>query len=349
MNERIKWNGSIEDRRVELLCEGFSYSEVALVLSEEFNLNVTRSKVLDRSRRTNTLKSQVLESKTSSISTEETLNKSLFPNEVYGQDESITFAPEKKRILNTIWESFNDGKSKKILSLSDLHAPYMDFEAVEKALIEHSDADILVLNGDVFDGQALSDYDKLNDFDIEIEFEQVFILLDTVTKMFEKIYWVGGNHDLSRFMRMVARKFGQGLKKYVMKRLNPIEYIAEKYDNLTVVPHQFMQAGKCIFVHPDGYSSALMSTAIKQTEIFEANKEELLPHQEFQCVVQGHTHDLGEYYYNGVKVIEQGYLSYTQDYRFDKPVKRRNTKGYAVIHLDEEGNVNFNKTHAYYV
>ncbi|MNV50902.1 hypothetical protein D3C71_1429320 [compost metagenome] len=148
---------------------------------------------------------------------------------------------------------------------------------------------------------------------------------------------------------MVSRKFGQGMKKYVLKRLNPIDYIAEKYDNITVVPHQWMQVGKAIFVHPDGYSSALMSTALGQEKVLRANAEEMLPDPNFQALIQGHTHDLGEYYVNGTKVIEQGCLCYQMDYRFDRPSSRRWVQGYAVVQLNSDGSVDFNNTRSYSV
>lgn len=335
MSKNITWTPEIDARRIHLIKNNMSYFEIAKILEKEFCINVTKGAVEYRSRKTNTLHTQVNLTK-----------NSLFKSKLYQPDDQLLFTPEKKKILNEIWESLNDNKSKKILSLSDLHAPFINFRAVEEAILSHSDSDILVLNGDIFDGHAMSDFDKLNDFNIEIEFEQVFELLDVVTKIYKKIYWVGGNHDMSRFMRMVSRKFGQGMKKYVLERLNPINYIAEKYENVIVVPHQWVQIGKCVFNHPDGYSSALMSTVLGQEKILRANIHDL-PFPELQCVVQGHTHDLGEYYINGCKVMEQGHLGYIPDYRFDKPTARRWQLGYAVVHLDKNGNVDFNNTRTY--
>lgn len=348
------WTPEVDNRRLQLLSEGYSYSEMAVILSTEFQVLLTKWMVIERCRKTSTTKSEV---EINSLEKEVVLQEvpynvlssnSLFPAEAYEVNEEVTFAPEKQRQLRTIWEKYNDGKAKKILSLSDLHAPFINFTAVEQAIKDHGDADILMLNGDVFDGHALSDFDKMNDFDIEVEFKQVFMLLDVVTKHFKEVIWVGGNHDFTRFMRFVSRKFGQGMKKYVMQRLNPIDYIAEKYNNLLVVPHNWVEIGKCIFVHPDGYSSALMSTAIKQSEYLTANKQ-FLPYADFQALVQGHTHDLGEYFINGKKIIEQGCLCHLMDYRFDRPSSRRWVTGYAVIELDAEGNVDFNKSRNYIV
>jgi len=361
---RKKWTDKIDKRRIELITEGYTYRETALILSDEFNEHFTAKAVEARCYSTNTLKNKIMSSHIeksnkklnkkdkytfSNKVIKNKTDKNLFPKYLYEQNEEVNYSPEKKRILYRIWNQFNDGKPKKILSLSDLHAPFINFNSVEKAIKDHMDADILVLNGDVFDGQALSDYDKLNDFDIEIEFEQVFALLDVITKLFKEIYWVGGNHDLSRFIRMVSRKFGQGMKKYVINRLNPINYIAEKYDNVTVIPHQWMQIGKAIFIHPDGYSSTLMSTALGQEKVLRANAEEMLPDPNFECLVQGHTHDLGEYFINGCKVIEQGCLTYTPDYRFDKPAGRKWVQGYAVVHLNSDGSVDFNNTRSFYI
>lgn len=350
-----QWPSELDNRRLELLKDGYSYNETALILSTEFKSIITKWMVIERSKKTNTTASELRSQNNNSSFVGETrilsnneVEKKMFPDEAYKINEDLVFAPEKMRQLKEIWEKYNDGKSKKILSLSDLHAPFIDFSAVEEAIKNHSDADILMLNGDVFDGHALSDFDKLNDFDIEIEFKQVFTLLDVVTKHFKHVIWNGGNHDFTRFMRYVSRKFGQGMKKYVMKRLNPIDYIAEKYDNILVVPHNWVQIGKCIFTHPDGYSSALMSTAMNQAAYLRANKD-FLPHSEFQAVVQGHTHDLGEYYVNGTKIIEQGSLCVMMDYRFDKPTSRKWVTGYAVVHLDNEGNVDFNESRNYII
>lgn len=346
----IKWNidKEFDIRRIELLKEGYSYRETAEIMTMEFNIHFSKDSIQNRSRNTNTTKQDTLV-KTLEKETRTTGSNSLFPSEAYKVNEDLLFTPEKKRRLEEIYHQFNDGKPKKILSLSDLHAPFIDFKAVEKAVIEHRDADILVLNGDVFDGQAMSDFDKLNDFDIEREFEQVFTLLDVVTKMFDKVLWLGGNHDMSRFIRMVSRKFGQGMKKYVLKRLNPIDYIAEKYDNVVIVPHQWAQIGECIFIHPDGYSSALMSTAIGQEKILRANMHEMLPNPKFHCLIMGHTHDMGEYFLNGTKIIEQGCLTYPPDYHFDRPGQRRWVKGYAVAHLNADGSIDFNNTRSYFL
>lgn len=346
----VRWTSEVDARRVSLLKDGYSYNAVAAILSDEFNGNFSMHSVQNRSRVTNTTKNELqIEVLDKVIKSPKNKDTKMFPEEAYQVDEELSFTPEKKRRLKEIWESFNDGKAKKILSLSDLHAPYMDFKAIETAILEHSDADILVLNGDVFDGHAMSDFDKLDDFDIEIEFEQVFLLLDVVTPLFEKIIWVSGNHEMARFIRMISRKFGNGMKKYVLKRLNPIQYISEKYDNLIVVPHNHTQIGTAVFVHPNGYSGALMSTALKQAEIFENNKYDILPYPEVQAVIQGHTHDLGSYYQNGIKVIEQGHLTFPPDYVFDAPRKRRWQKGYAVVHLDKDGNVEFNKSREYHL
>lgn len=349
----MKWLENIDSRRIELLKEGYSYQMVATVLSNEFNTFFTKKAVENRSRITKTSKKDLINNieftSSSIIFNKQEKENNMFPDEAYYLDEELTFTPEKKRQMKKVWDIFNDGKPKKILSLSDMHAPYMDFNSIEKAVLAHADSDILMLNGDVFDGHAMSDFDKIDDFDIEVEFEQVFLFLDTVAPMFKQIIWVSGNHEMSRFIRMVSRKFGNGMKKYVLKRLNPIKYICEKYDNIIIAPHHYVQIGKVVFVHPNGYSSALMSTALKQAEIFENNKYDILPYPEIQAVIQGHTHDLGSYFLNGIKVIEQGCLCHPMDYVFDNPRKRRWTKGYAVVHLDKEGNVDFNKTREYHI
>jgi hypothetical protein len=139
------------------------------------------------------------------------------------------------------------------------------------------------------------------------------------------------------------------MKKYVLKRLNPITYIAEKYNNIVVIPHQWMQVGKAVFIHPDGYSSALMSSAIGQEKVLRANAKEALPNPDFEALIMGHTHDAGEYMLNGCKIMEQGCLTYVPDYRYDKPSSRQWVQAYAVVNLYGDGSVDMNNTRVYLV
>ena len=47
---------------------------------------------------------------------------------------------------------------RKILTLSDIHFPFALVDELQKAIELHSDADVVVLNGDILDGYIFSTY-----------------------------------------------------------------------------------------------------------------------------------------------------------------------------------------------
>ena len=51
-------------------------------------------------------------------------------------------------------------KARKIITFSDLHVPFFLWEDMQRALAEHSDADVVVLNGDILDAYIFSTFSK---------------------------------------------------------------------------------------------------------------------------------------------------------------------------------------------
>lgn len=342
----VNWSHKIDQRRLELLDQNLTYKEIAFILTEEFNNLVTERAVENRCRRSKTNKLALRKIKNKNLVNSGIINKKnglLFPEKYYNANSELSLTTEKIEEINRIYNILTSSKPKKVLSLSDLHAPSVNFHAVEKALLDNKDADILLLNGDVYDGTGLSTFDKLNDINIEDELEQIFTIMDVATKMFKYIVWVGGNHDWLRFLSFVTKNFNSSMKKYVLKRLNPIDYIAEKYDNLIVVPHDWAQIGDVIFAHLQTFSSVDMKTVVTNNEIFSSMRH-LLPNQLYRGIVIGHTHHLGKIIKNGVLLMEQGCMCHLQDYRFQKPAKNRWETGYAVVYFDDNMKVDFNKS-----
>jgi predicted phosphodiesterase len=355
----IRWIGAIEQRRLELIKDGLRYNQIARILSKEFGINVTSRAVEGRGYSTRTqkidLKSQLGIDTFANMDEmdemdevdDESIDK-LFPDECYQMDPDICMTPEKLTELTKIYKMLTDLNPKKILSLSDLHSPYINFKAVETAIKANPDADICLLNGDVYDGSGMSTYDKLSEIDIDDELKQVFMLLDVLTKQYKKVVWLGGNHDLGRFLSFVMKNFGAGMKKYVLKRLNPIDYIAEKYDNLIVVPHDWIEIGDVIFAHLKNYSAVDMKTVVTNNEIFYSMRD-LLPNPDYKAVIIGHTHQYGKVIKNGTLLIEQGCLCHLYDYKFMKPTKNKWQTAYATVIFDKDMHVDFNKTNPIYV
>lgn len=367
----IKWEGPLEERRKELKhgITKLSAEKIAKILSKEFNLNITRDMVSSRNR-TLKKKSSNIENKNSfninfdsyyenaqPAQPEQSLpppqpmqvitqQQKLFDNKLYNLKEKYISSEQTKKEMKDIWDIFNDGKSKKILCISDLHAPYMDFEKVEIAIRNSIDCDICVLNGDIFDAESMSVFEKMNEIDASEEFEQVFELLNVLTVRFKHIIWVGGNHDYQRFCRYIMKNIKPGLRKFAFDRLNPMQYIADRYPNVIAINHNTLEIGDIIFKHPNGYSGVEMKTVVNELDILSANRFEL-PDPNFKAVIIGHTHDAGIYYKNGIMLMETGCLCYTPDYRFLNPTKRKWQQGYAKLELDNNGKIIFNKSSFY--
>lgn len=355
---RIKWEGELEKRRSELRTNGITYKEIAGILSEEFDLNITIDMVSSRERTARFIKikdfnenqcTNVLYNYVNDLEPETTIplvSNNLFPHQMYNNQEEYIASERTKLEMKKIWEMFEDGKPKKMLVLSDLHAPYMNFEKIEKAIKDNEDCNICILNGDIFDGESMSVFDKMDEIDSSEEFSQVFELLNVLTVKFEKIIWIGGNHDFQRFCKYIIRNIKPGLRKFAFDRLNPMTFISSKYSNVITINHNTLQIGDVIFKHPNGYSGVEMKTVVTEMDIMTANKRDY-PNPNFRCVCIGHTHDGGEYYKNGIKLMETCCLCYTPDYRFNNPVKRKWTTGYARIELDNNNKIIFNKSHIF--
>ena len=348
----VKWQGKIEDRRLELLRDNCTYNQIARILSNEFKLYVTQRAVEGRCFRSNTMKSDLCNEFCENITVDyekltinplSITNGKLFPDECYEIKNEISMTAEKLAQLNEIYQNLTLMNPKKVLSLSDLHAPLINFDAVEKAILAHPDADICLLNGDVYDGEAMSSFDKLKDLNFEVELKQVFALLDVLTQKFKQVVWVGGNHDFMRFLRFIMKNFGSGMKNYALKRLNPMDYIAEHYDNLTIVPHDWIQIGDVIFAHLQDFSTVDMKTVVICDEKFRSMKH-MLPNADYRGIVIGHTHHMGKIVKNNVLLMEQGCLCHDADYKFLKPSRVRWETGYAVIEFDQDMKVDFNKS-----
>ena len=364
---RINWKGPIEDRRIKLLQERKTYGQIANILSKEFGIPVTYDMVQGRCKTSGitcktinmntTVNVAVTPNTNNNLNTLETMevdlsnlsdldisnNCNLFPG---GDDDyinsKISLTPEKAKILKDLYQRLTDLKPRKVLSLSDLHSPFINFKACNEALLANQDADILVLNGDVYDGYAMSHFDKIQDVDFNVELAKVEKFLSVVTKMFKLVVWVGGNHDLYRFEKFVSKNCG-GLKNFIMKNANPMEYLAKQFNNVIVVPHNWIEIGDVIFSHPEDFSSTDMRTAVN-TEVRLRSVKQFIPNPDYRAVIIGHTHQLGKIVKNGMLLAEQGCMCHLYDYKFQRPAKNSWVTGYAVVEFDENMKVIFNKT-----
>ena len=208
----------------------------------------------------------------------------------------------------------------RILSISDTHVP---FELpLEKLSAYRNRVDILQLNGDICDCQAISRFNKVYRIS---PMEEIINARKYIIDMIEylqpkKVVITYGNHDL-RFQNYIAKNvdseilelmpktsleliFVDGFNHYNKREGTKIWYepIQNVFPNVEIdyTDKWWVQIGDTIFAHPSAFSSGVLKTAEKAMYFF--RNEGLI----FKELVMAHTHRVGEYYIGNTRIIEQG-------------------------------------------
>jgi len=344
----IKWEGEIEKRRIELLNSSKSYNQIAYILSDEFKTDVSYWAVQGRSRTTDTQIRDVQKEKLVNVTESiiSNIEESLFSDQLLYNDSNMLCRDLKEHLI-TIHNKFNKIKPKKILVMSDLHAPFANFRAVEQAIKNEQDADMVVLNGDVFDLFSFSRFDKWEDVDIQRELSCIKELFTTLFKKFKYVVWVGGNHDLSRYKKYLMKTVIPALRGLFV---DPRQWIQKEFANndLILVDNTYAQIGDVVFSHIDVFNNTPMKTVVTASDVLRANKM-LLPNPNFNAVVMGHTHQIGKVIVNDQLLMECGCCCHLMDYKVINPTRMAWSTGYSVIYLDDNMQVDFNKSGIVYL
>lgn len=245
----------------------------------------------------------------------------------------------------------------KILSLSDLHIPFFYGDVVEDALTKHTDADVVVLNGDTLEMDAASRFPRHKTVLLKYEYKLALQFLARLSKQFKNIVIVKGNHE-DRLDRYFADKIDPALNMMVesdvLWRLangygfNQDGFFERHYDFNNVsyergVNNWFVQIGQAIFCHPSRTSSMTCRSVELAHQYFMSRG------YSYQAVIMGHTHRLASCVTDGKLLIEQGCMCVPLDYAAKSDIKYKPTSfGYAVVVMDEHGNVDFNESHPVY-
>jgi predicted phosphodiesterase len=268
----------------------------------------------------------------------------------------------KARILDVntaTFEKIGRPKTKattKVLTISDLHIPFENTEVLKHAIANHSDADILVVNGDLFEHYAVSSWPKQKDIILKWEYQIAIEWMKLFSDTFKEVHLVSGNHEYrlkSYFASNISPSVSFMVDNDMLSRLAKGEDFDEEGNlvpthNFTNVKYSpgllswYTKIGKCIFAHPRSFSIVPMRTAIETANSF-------LGREDFQAIVLGHTHKLGQLIWRDKLIIEQGCCCVPMDYESDGKAKYLpQAFGYATIYMDEEGNVDFDKTKPVY-
>ena len=211
----------------------------------------------------------------------------------------------------------------RILSVSDTHVP---FELpIEMLSAYKGRVDILQLNGDICDCQAISRFNKVYRVS---PMEEIIKARKYMIDMIEylqpkKVVVTYGNHDL-RFQNYMAKNLGNeimelmpqtslelmfvdGFNHYNKREgtkswYAPIDQLFP-YIEIEYTDNWWVQIGDTIFAHPSAFSTGVLKTAEKAMYFF---RNEGL---QFTELVMAHTHRVGEYYIGNTRIIEQGAFS----------------------------------------
>lgn len=260
-----------------------------------------------------------------------------------------------KRLIEIIEDEKTNGVATTILSLSDLHIPFqLDYQLLEE---HRNKIDILQINGDVVDCQALSKFSK--QYRIS-PMEEIIIgrqyLIDLIKYLNpSKVICNYGNHD-KRFANYFAKNidtdilellpdtsleliFLDGFNHYDKRSESKIKYepLCEVFDDIEIeyVDDWKCRIGKTFFVHPLAYRQGMLATADKAKDYLQDTQKE-----PFDCVVMAHTHKVGDSTKGFIRLLEQGaFADVSKMVYADGRLLAPQKSGFAIICQDEEGNL----------
>lgn len=247
----------------------------------------------------------------------------------------------------------------RILSISDTHVP---FELpIEMLSAYRGRVDILQLNGDICDCQAISRFNKVYRVS---PMEEIVNARKYIIDMIEylqpkKVVVTYGNHDL-RFQNYIAKNidnemaelmpktsleliFVDGFNHYNKREGTKVWYEPIKklfpYIDIKYTDNWWCQIGDTVFAHPQAFSSGVLKTAEKAMYFF---RNEGL---QFRELVMAHTHRVGEYYIGNTRIIEQGAFSDVSKNNYNNGQLYNSQKeGFVYLCQDVDGNTIREKT-----
>ena len=265
-----------------------------------------------------------------------------------------------KRLIEIIESEKTDGVATKILSISDLHIPYqLDFTVLSEY---RNRIDILQINGDVVDCQALSKFSKQYR---SSPMEEIIIgrqyLIDLIEYLNpHKVVCNYGNHD-KRFANYFAKNldtdilelmpntsleliFQDGFHHYDKKSKTKIWYepLCKVFDEIDIqfVDDWKVKIGRTYFVHPYAFRSGNLATAERAKEYLQDTSLDI-----FDCVCMAHTHAVGDTTKGNIRLLEQGAFADIKKLNYmDGGLVKPQKSGFAFICQDENGALISEKT-----
>jgi len=244
----------------------------------------------------------------------------------------------------------------KVLCMSDFHFPFQNTSVIEHAIKNHGDADVLVLNGDIMENYIVSKWPKKRVILLEWEYKLAAEFIREMASKFKFVALTLGNHEY-RLNSYFAANVDPAVNFLVCNDI--LSRLADGWDfdehgefkklyTLDNVYYKgglgswYVKVGKTIFAHPRFFSRTPMRTAITALEYFKDRED-------VECLVMSHTHKLGSYILHDKLIMEQGCCCVPLDYEAEgKSAPSLQSFGYAVVYMNKEGHVDFDRSRAIY-
>lgn len=230
------------------------------------------------------------------------------------------------------WKPYQIGGPKKVLTLSDVHAPFHDERAVEAA-VEHGKKEgcnVVLLNGDVTDNHSISRWEtdpRERDFGEEIRV--TIQMLEYIRGVFPKadIVWKKGNHE-ERYDSYLRQKAPEllGVDAFQWGKV----YEVERMGVTVVGESRPVHVGKLPVIHGHEYKFAISNPVNPARGLFLRAKESAL------C---GHHHLMSTH--REKSLSEHEHTTYSTgclcQMRYKYAPINNHTQGFAIIEIDKEG------------
>lgn len=247
----------------------------------------------------------------------------------------------------------------RILSISDTHVPFQLPIETFKDYVGR--VDILQLNGDIVDNQAISKFPKsyrISMMEEMIQGRQYIIDLIEYIKP-KKVSINFGNHEM-RFQAYLAKNLdsdllelmpqtaldliiNDGFHHYDKRNKTKVYYepLNKVFTDIEVeyTGNWYSKIGQTIFAHPIAYSTGIMKTAEKAMYWFRNEGFD------FTSLILAHTHRTGEYTIGNTTIYEQGACCDTKSNNYsDGKLYNSQKQGFIYVCQDKDGKLLRDKT-----
>lgn len=256
-------------------------------------------------------------------------------------DRALFRWPDARTAKEEIAARFmSPAKVRKVLVFSDLHCPTQATNLVEEMLAADGDADFGVHAGDAFNADCLSRFRKEVAVPWEREWNDGVIVARAITSKLP-VVWMETNHERRLIKALQDRQLDSGVIEWLEDR--GIHIISELVAALRgtgseALPSPWMPLGDVFITHfEDEHSTVPSRSACNVLDWVMNNITE-----DFQGVVQAHTHKQAWVRHRNRFALECGCLCHDQDYviesgRTAQSKREPWQRGYVVLYFDKDG------------